>query len=542
MQFGHYANFVGTHWWNIQESGFEYQSTQPSEIDHDVLFREGKTVKGQTTYTPRLLLVDLKGSLKALPQEGDLYDTPSDPHKLHVDWDHRLELRKEPTEPKNEFQSDLVDPAVLPEVSHKTYNPEENFKVWSDFLYSRFHPRTTNIIKEYEHCNEQTPFDIFTQGLNLWKTDFFKEDFSDKIRNYIEECDHFQGFHILADCTNGFSGISSACMEHLRDEYDRKSILVLPTIPSYFPDNDFETDREQVHSIMSDSTRVLNLALSFNSCRQLANMFVPLCTGSNGWRQPGTPKNFYHTRYNHKLPYHSSAIIAAALDTISLKYRIKSSEFSLMDLCIDLTGNGRKAAAGSVCLPFSFNSDADFIDCLDQWDGPLHQSITPRSAIGTNRAMQHLTIRGIPETRLKKPPNKAGNQKDMPAYKCNTVKEMMEYYLSCTTYASASNVTSVEKPLPVKTPFPDIFDEVIGQNGNIYAQPRQKNTRVETVPVLAGFHSGTEIGLMLESLHTEARKLKIARFHQFTIEHDEYEECLDDMFSLRENYEDSYLI
>lgn len=65
---------------------------------------------------------------------------------------------------------------------------------------------------------------------------------------------------------------------------------------------------------------------------------------------------------------------------------------------------------------------------------------------------------------------------------------------------------------------------------------------MESIPVLAGFHSGTEIGEMLESLHTEAKKLKIARFHQFTLERDEYEETLDDILSFRENYEDSYLV
>lgn len=45
LQFGHYSNFVGTHWWNIQERGFEYNTNQPSEINHDVLYREGFTDK-----------------------------------------------------------------------------------------------------------------------------------------------------------------------------------------------------------------------------------------------------------------------------------------------------------------------------------------------------------------------------------------------------------------------------------------------------------------------------------------------------------------
>lgn len=41
LQFGHYSNYVGAHWWNIQETGFEYNSPIPNEINHDVLFREG---------------------------------------------------------------------------------------------------------------------------------------------------------------------------------------------------------------------------------------------------------------------------------------------------------------------------------------------------------------------------------------------------------------------------------------------------------------------------------------------------------------------
>ncbi|KAF7279810.1 hypothetical protein GWI33_006732 [Rhynchophorus ferrugineus] len=271
-------------------------------------------------------------------------------------------------------------------------------------------------------------------------------------------------------------------------------------------------------------------------------MFSPLCTGKDGWRQPGEPRKFYHTNYNHKLPYHSSAILASALQTVTMKYRLKSNSFSLMNICADLTSNGRKLVATSVCHPFSLNCDSDFIDCLDKWEGPLYQSITPRCTIGTERVMQHLTILGIPESRLKKAANKAGQQRDMPAYKYNTVKDMLEYYLACTTYATASNVTSIEKPLQVNAPYPEIFDQYIGQDGNVYASSRYDDTKVQSIPIMAGFHSGSEIGGLLESLHTEARKLKIARFHQFTIDKDEYEECLNDILTLKEEYEDSYLI
>ena len=75
LQIGHYSNFVGAHFWNIQEAGFVYPSsidpTFVPEISHGVLFREGVTgysrSDGQQTFTPRLVSVDLKGALSSLP-------------------------------------------------------------------------------------------------------------------------------------------------------------------------------------------------------------------------------------------------------------------------------------------------------------------------------------------------------------------------------------------------------------------------------------------------------------------------------------------
>ena len=62
----------------MQEAGFVYGGNDGStgellEVDNDVLFREGLTMKGEVTYTPRLLSLDLQGSLGLLPQCGELY-------------------------------------------------------------------------------------------------------------------------------------------------------------------------------------------------------------------------------------------------------------------------------------------------------------------------------------------------------------------------------------------------------------------------------------------------------------------------------------
>ena len=68
LQVGHYANFVGTHFWNAQELSFQVERDK-NDLDHDVFFREGCLNNGnskEVTYTPRLVSVDLKGALGKL--------------------------------------------------------------------------------------------------------------------------------------------------------------------------------------------------------------------------------------------------------------------------------------------------------------------------------------------------------------------------------------------------------------------------------------------------------------------------------------------
>nr|CAD7571100.1 unnamed protein product [Timema californicum] len=203
LQFGHYSNHIGAHWWNIQESSFVYNSDTPSEINHDVLFREGLTPSGYVTYTPRLLLVDLKGSLGHLPEKGELYEQPLANPEI-VPWPReKVEVLTEPTTLKNEFLQDIDEENVMDQDDGhtsktvvqdalKVYKLENVVKVWADYLRQRFHPRTVSIINKYEHANDSQPFNNYKLGANLWNTEQFEEDFTDWIRNLVEECDNMQ--------------------------------------------------------------------------------------------------------------------------------------------------------------------------------------------------------------------------------------------------------------------------------------------------------------------------------------------------------------
>lgn len=60
------------------------------------------------TFTPRLLLVDLKGSLSHLRQEGDLYNHPQDVNPNQVQWPvEKVDVMCTPKVEKNEFLNDL---------------------------------------------------------------------------------------------------------------------------------------------------------------------------------------------------------------------------------------------------------------------------------------------------------------------------------------------------------------------------------------------------------------------------------------------------
>ncbi|XP_015603169.1 protein misato [Cephus cinctus] len=529
FQFGHYSNFIGTHWWNIQESNFSYDQDHPSDINHDVLYRQGETQRKEVTFTPRLLAVDLKGTLGYLSEQGNLYEE-CDSEESNSLWENKdLEVVTEPAPAKSPFIQSLEANAGE---SARKFDLESEVNSWVDYLVPRFHPRTINILKQYKHACTSQPFDIFNYGLNIWKNAQYSEDFCDKIRSYVEECDMMQGFHVILDSTDGFAGFGAACIQYLRDEYG-KSILSFPAI-----------DGKSSEPSAANLIKVVNTALCWQSIGEHSSLFSPLCAGTSGWLPSDVPREFANLTYNRDLKYHSSALLATALDTVTLRYRNKAYPASaLSDLCADLNKLGRKAAAISLSLPFPMTVKRDLIDILDDFDGSPWTSLTPSCEITTDKNMQSIVLRGVLEERLKRPLHDARKQMAKPAYRCSTVHEMMTMYLAYSCHASATHLTVINEPLKIKNPFPKIFNNNVHANGDIAAWPVGED--VKSVPVMAGLHSGEGLSKMFSSLHDQAMKVKsIKKFHAFQdsgLEQDEYAECLNYLLDCKEAYEDHYV-
>lgn len=455
----------------FQEHSFNYDpdSTESSEVDHDVLFREGHHNRN-VTYTPRMLLVDLKGSLQYLPEAGNLYtnqlelnnpeNSVLDQVRSSINWDDdNIEVMESDSVPLPDYQKDLQQSGTS--VTDKNYNLKESITNWPDFMYTRYHPKSINIIKAYEHHEDYSTLDTFTAGMKLWESPCFEDDFCDNIRNYMEECNHSQGFQTLFDVVDGFSGVTAKCLEYLEDEYS-KSVLALPLFSPRTKNFQFADEP------MSDSIRMINTAFSFAKMSEHSSLFIPLSTMGRAWRTIDEPRKFPSVSYEASNQYHSSAILATFLDTMSMRYRLKdpSSISSLTGFCSDLNVYNRKMSGAKISMPFPMNEKEDLIDFLDRFNGNLMESISPGINIGTDRIIQSVTLRGIPKNRIKRPQEFAKNQMKMAAYKCSSVSEMMQLYYQCNTYASLSHVTAVENRMKIRSPFPkEFFDDRVSQSG-----------------------------------------------------------------------------
>lgn len=62
------------------------------------------------------------------------------------------------------------------------YELDDKVKYWSDYLGVKFHPRSLTIVNE-------KALHTYPQGVDLWRTRLFSEEWADKCNSYVEECD-----------------------------------------------------------------------------------------------------------------------------------------------------------------------------------------------------------------------------------------------------------------------------------------------------------------------------------------------------------------
>uniref|UniRef100_A0A8I5YPC3 Protein misato homolog 1 n=2 Tax=Pongo abelii TaxID=9601 RepID=A0A8I5YPC3_PONAB len=523
LQLGHFAGFVGAHWWNQQDAalGQATDSKEPlGELCPDVLYRTGRTLHGQETYTPRLILMDLKGSLSSLKEEGGLYrDKQLD---AAIAWQGKLTTHKEELYPKNPYLQDFLSaegvlssdgvwrvksipngkgsPPLTTATTPKPLIPTEaSIRVWSDFLRVHLHPRSICMIQKYNHDGEAGRLEAFGQGESVLKEPKYQEELEDRLHFYVEECDYLQGFQILCDLHDGFSG------EAQRNIY-----------------------------------RLLNTAFGLVHLTAHSSLVCLLSLGGSLGLQPEPPVNFPYLHYDATLPFHCSAILATALDTVTVPYRLCSSPVSMVHLADMLSFCGKKVVTAGAIIPFPLAPGQSLPDSLMQFGGATPW--TPLSACGepsgTRCFAQSVVLRGI-DRACHTSQLTPGTPPPSALHACTTGEEVLAQYLQQQQPGVMSSSRLLLTPCRVAPPYPHLFSSC-GPPGMVL-DGSPKGAAVESIPVFGALCSSSSLHQTLEALARDLTKLDLRRWASFMdagVEHDDVAELLQELQSLAQCYQD----
>ncbi|KAL8697940.1 MAG: hypothetical protein Q9201_006845 [Fulgogasparrea decipioides] len=320
LQLGHRANYLATHFWNTQESYFDYDATSArSTIDHDVHFRAGQGPSGGDTYTPRTLIYDLKGEFGGLRKWGGLYNQGDVEGDMNNLW-----LAKKQSEYQRALDEGLE---TLPKPNTQTV------RFWSDFTRVFYHPRSIVQINDYELGSTILPFEKWGSGEELFSTLDKDHDLLDRdVRPWAEECDQMQGMQIFGSADDAWGGFASKYVESLKDEYGR--------IPLWFwaLEGD-DTKSQRARRVL----RTVNTAQSLQTISTLTSMYIPLAVPSF------LPS---YIQLDRTSQWQASGLLSMAVESMTLPTRQKSDRVKrglLSDLEAVLNTKGNQRIAELQC-------------------------------------------------------------------------------------------------------------------------------------------------------------------------------------------------
>ncbi|KAI3726258.1 hypothetical protein L1987_66055 [Smallanthus sonchifolius] len=516
FQVGSYANFIGSHFWNFQdellgllEDPQAHLVFKNQNLDMNVLYRTGETQQGMPTYTPRMVSVDFQGSLGSMSSRGTLYNHNPPPSYGVATWMGDVSTQASEPHKKNLFLQRLYDEGQETNGSEildtdLVKSLEDGVQFWTDYSKVHYHPQS--LFELNGLWMDPQEFNNYGIGRNTVSEGLQGDEINERLRFFIEECDHIQGIQFMVDDSGGFSGVAASILENIEDEYTNVPVL-LYSVRSPNSYNNLTTRKLSITSNLHD-------AVSFSALSSLCKLIVPV-----GLPSLNESSVSQYLNVDNEKPYQSSAVYASAIHSITLPFRMKQvgpageslNESGAMDLyeCIQmLAGQGRQntVAVLDAAMPTSSMSGRRFQQPLL---GSL-QPLTPETAhdVDDLQAIESMIVHGALG---------AGEHE----VSVSEVREAVEteYEETSSTRPRFSHLSVSRCPLPIPLPFPSIFNNLVGRRGDLLlssptvsgSSSRRGPLDVDSIPMAARLRSTTAVLPFLENRLGYIRKFGLER-------------------------------
>ncbi|KII83792.1 hypothetical protein PLICRDRAFT_119052 [Plicaturopsis crispa FD-325 SS-3] len=326
IQAGSLANYVGTHFWNTQESYFTYGDDEDPIVSHDISFREGLTDKREPILCPRLLVFDRKTNFGTLAKNTALFETIDKPDDAEITSPNGdvVEYRQDPV-PKSKYQDRMDDEGAGDSENTEADDADPDIRFWSDFNRVYYIPRTVQRLADVPEWEDVEG--NWAHGQEIFQRyDEDTELMDESLRPFVEECDSLQGIQVMHDIST-FGSFTDAFLTAFRDEYTKLSSLSFPLLSDAIPG---EIDADDV------LRKALNDAMCLRNLNELSSMNAPIQSPST-WTDGSWDAEL---DLNLQSLYHTSAVLSAHIESATLPLRMKGSGEDLSSLCAQLNWQG----------------------------------------------------------------------------------------------------------------------------------------------------------------------------------------------------------
>ncbi|KAF5368284.1 hypothetical protein D9757_010517 [Collybiopsis confluens] len=343
VQAGNSANYIGTHFWNTQESYFTYSDDEDPIVDHDVSFREGQTIQGDPMYCPRLIAFDHKVNFGALAKANNFF---SDSVSYAPLWNQSItEHEQEPIEP-HVYQTHLQAEGDLPFSTDAS-----TIRYWSDFNRVFYTPRTIQMVPDVSGWrNSEGDWSLGHETFERFNDE--TQLMEGSVRLFLEECNSFQGLQLTADTTT-FGSFSHSFLLAFHDELSTAPCLSFPLMADAVPSDVNIEDVEPI--IFSLNLHTHPLLRTENSCKKdCQRCRIPSRTGQYfSYERPSTKSEKVAQKSFRRVSkarsdraksqgsiYQDSSVLSAHIENSSVPLRLKGHTENIPSFCSHLNVHG----------------------------------------------------------------------------------------------------------------------------------------------------------------------------------------------------------